>query len=147
MKLTLSHEFIDESLEEKTRWFATLTVEEREECLCRNAYWGGYYCDSATILTAYITNKADARAFRDGIGVLSKADYLHILPNSTDTADISGTVLRHVQDCILQPSLQWAIRGIIKRVIKHHLLSKNLQKILSTPFQSFMFIPFLVSIK
>jgi hypothetical protein len=29
MKLTLSHEFIDESLNDKARWFASLTVEER----------------------------------------------------------------------------------------------------------------------
>ncbi|MCP4350149.1 MAG: hypothetical protein GY795_32130 [Desulfobacterales bacterium] len=29
MKLRLSHEFIDESLTEKARWFAGLTVEER----------------------------------------------------------------------------------------------------------------------
>ena len=29
MKLKLSHEFIDESLAEKARWFAGLTVEER----------------------------------------------------------------------------------------------------------------------
>lgn len=29
MKLRLSHEFIDESLAEKVRWFAKLTIEER----------------------------------------------------------------------------------------------------------------------
>ncbi len=29
MKLRLSHEFIDESLTEKARWFAGLTLEER----------------------------------------------------------------------------------------------------------------------
>ena len=29
MKLRLSHEFIDESLTEKARWFSKLTIEER----------------------------------------------------------------------------------------------------------------------
>ncbi len=29
MKLTLSHDFIDESLADNARWFASLTVEER----------------------------------------------------------------------------------------------------------------------
>ena len=29
MKLTLSHDFIEESLADKTRWFSSLSVEER----------------------------------------------------------------------------------------------------------------------
>jgi len=29
MKLTLSHDFVDESLADKARWFASLTVDER----------------------------------------------------------------------------------------------------------------------
>jgi hypothetical protein len=43
----------------------------------------------------------------------------------TWTTDRAGTVLRHIQDYRQQPSLQCATRGIIKRVIRPHLLKKD----------------------
>ena len=62
----VSHDFQDESIEAKVRWFRDLPISERMDVLCD-------YTDLALELNPALAEKKDAQPIKGRIRILSKA--------------------------------------------------------------------------
>ena len=62
----ISHDFKDETIEAKVRWFRSLPVTERMEMLCA-------FTDLALELNPDLTGKKDAQSIKGRIQILSEA--------------------------------------------------------------------------
>ncbi len=65
MQKTISHTFEDETLEAKTRWFKTLSLQERLDML-------GWFTDFALMGNPKIMEQKDAQPIAGRVLVLSK---------------------------------------------------------------------------
>ena len=61
----ISHDFKDESIEAKVRWFRALTLSERMEILCN-------YTDLALELNPDLAGKKDAQSIKGRVRILSE---------------------------------------------------------------------------
>ena len=64
--MTVSHDFEEESLEAKGRWFQSLTLEERMEILCE-------FTDLILSVNPHIVDQKDAKPIAGRILVLSQS--------------------------------------------------------------------------
>jgi hypothetical protein len=62
----ISHDFNDESIEAKVRWFRALPLSERMEILCN-------YTDLALELNPGLAGKRDAQSTKGRVRILSEA--------------------------------------------------------------------------
>ena len=62
----ISHDINDESIEEKVRWFRSLSLSERMEMLCN-------FTELALVLNPDLAGKKDAQPTKGRVRILSQA--------------------------------------------------------------------------
>ena len=65
MDFAVSHDFAEETMEAKVRWFQSLTMEQRMDVFCS-------FMDLIFAINPHIANSKDAEQLAKGIPILSR---------------------------------------------------------------------------